>query len=233
MAAQNVQVKLVDNSGNPPPAWVFLASGNQIGAIDVGGEVPIQVTASPGKNVADGIYNYKLIVTAGNSGDGVIPVSVAVTQSGQGGVSFQITDLFTGTLGADNQPIKGVAGARIRLQNDAVLTYLRTLTTDAEGKAVVTDLPPGTYTYRASGPRHSDKTGRFFVRPASPPQSGCTCSTKPSALISASRKPPFPMSTTSTWKPRSRPRCPHLWCCWSRCPSTCPSCKLARSTPAS
>lgn len=165
VAAQNVQVKLLDNSGNPPPAWVFLASGNQIGAIDVGGEVPIQVTASPDKSVADGIYNYKLIVSAGNSGDGVIPVSVAVTQSGQGGVSFQITDLFTGTLGADNQPIKGVAGARIRLQNDAVLTYLRTLTTDAEGKAVVTDLPPGTYTYRASGPRHSDKTGRIFVRP--------------------------------------------------------------------
>ncbi len=165
VAAQNVQVKLVDNSGNPPPAWVFLASGNQIGAIDVGGEVPIQVTASPDKSVADGIYNYRLIVTAGNSGDGVIPVSVAVTQSGQGGVSFQITDLFTGTLGADNQPIKGVTGARIRLQNDAVLTYLRTLTTDAEGKAVVTDLPPGTYTYRASGPRHSDKTGRIFVRP--------------------------------------------------------------------
>src|SRR5256885_12591555 len=30
----------------------------------------------------------------------------------------------------------------IRLQNDAVLTYLRTLTTDAQGKAVLTDLPP-------------------------------------------------------------------------------------------
>lgn len=40
VAAQNVQVKLVDNSGNPPPAWVFLASGNQIGAIDVGAKCP-------------------------------------------------------------------------------------------------------------------------------------------------------------------------------------------------
>ncbi|MEN5178836.1 Ig-like domain-containing protein [Comamonas testosteroni] len=163
--AQNVQVKLVDSNGNPPPAWMFLASGNQIGAIDVGGEVPIQVTASPGKTVADGIYNFKLSVTASNSGDGSIPVSVAVTQSGQGGVNFHVTDLFTETLGADNKPIKGVAGARIRLQNDAVLTYIRTLTTDAEGKTVVTDLPPGTYTYRASGPRHADKSGRIFVRP--------------------------------------------------------------------
>lgn len=58
-----------------------------------------------------------------------------------------------------------MANVRIRLQNDAVLTYLRTLTTDAQGKAVLTDLPPGTYTYRASGPRHADRSGRIFVRP--------------------------------------------------------------------
>ena len=165
VAAQNVRVRLTDNSGNQPPTWVFLASGNQIGAVDVGGEVPIQVTASPGKTVADGIYNFRLIVTADNSGEGSIPVSVAVTQSGQGGLSFHVTDLFTETLDAQGQQIKGVASARIRVQNDAVLTYIRTLTTDAAGKASLTDLPPGTYTYRASGPRHADKTGRIFVRP--------------------------------------------------------------------
>ncbi|MDR0201952.1 MAG: hypothetical protein LBJ40_07295, partial [Delftia acidovorans] len=86
---------------------------------------------------------------SGNSGyatftavaPGTIPVSVAVTQSGQGGLSFHATDLFTETLDAGGKPIPGVANVRIRLQNDAVLTYLRTLTTDAQGKAVLTDLP--------------------------------------------------------------------------------------------
>lgn len=117
------------------------------------------------KDVADGIYNYRLQITAGNQGTGTIPVSVAVTQSGQGGLSFHATDLFTETLDAGGKPIPGVANVRIRLQNDAVLTYLRTLTTDAQGKAVLTDLPPGTYTYRASGPRHADRSGRIFVRP--------------------------------------------------------------------
>ncbi|WP_429014887.1 Ig-like domain-containing protein [Comamonas sp. 4034] len=165
VAAQSVQVKLVDSNGNPPPAWMFLASGNQIGAIDVGGEVPIQVTASPGKTVADGIYNFKLSVTASNSGDGSIPVSVAVTQSGQGGVSFHVTDMFTETLNTLGQPIKGVEGARIRLQNEAVPTDIRTITSDAEGRAIASAIPPGTYLYRASGPRHTDKTGRIFVRP--------------------------------------------------------------------
>lgn len=165
VAAQNVRVRLTDNSGNQPPTWVFLASGNQIGAIDVGGEVPIQVIASPGKNVADGIYNFRLIVTADNSGDGTIPVSVAVTQSGQGGVSFHITDMFTDTLNTQGQSIKGVEGGRIRLQNEAVPTDIRTFTSDAAGRIVVTGIPPGTYVYRASGPRHADKTGRVFVRP--------------------------------------------------------------------
>lgn len=165
VAAQDVKVQLVDKDGKAAPSWIFLSSASHIGAVDVGAQVPIQVTASPGKEVADGIYNYRLQITAGNQGAGTIPVSVAVTQSGQGGLSFHATDLFTETLDAGGKPIPGVANVRIRLQNDAVLTYLRTLTTDAQGKAVLTDLPPGTYTYRASGPRHADRSGRIFVRP--------------------------------------------------------------------
>ncbi len=165
VAAQDVKVQLVDKDGKAAPSWIFLSSASHIGAVDVGAQVPIQVTASPGKDVADGIYNYRLQITASNQGTGTIPVSVAVTQSGQGGLSFHATDLFTETLDAGGKPIPGVANVRIRLQNDAVLTYLRTLTTDAQGKAVLTDLPPGTYTYRASGPRHADRSGRIFVRP--------------------------------------------------------------------
>lgn len=165
VAAQDVKVQLVDKDGKAAPSWIFLSSASHIGAVDVGAQVPIQVTASPGKDVADGIYTYRLQITASNQGTGTIPVSVAVTQSGQGGLSFHATDLFTETLDAGGKPIPGVANVRIRLQNDAVLTYLRTLTTDAQGKAVLTDLPPGTYTYRASGPRHADRSGRIFVRP--------------------------------------------------------------------
>lgn len=165
VAAQDVKVQLVDKNGQAAPSWIFLSSGSHLGAVDVGAQVPIQVTASPGNSVADGIYNYRLLVTAANQGTGTIPVSVAVTQSGQGGARFHVTDLFTETLDAGGQPIPGVAKARIRLQNDAVLTYLRTLTTDAQGRAELTDLPPGTYTYRASGSRHADRSGRIFVRP--------------------------------------------------------------------
>lgn len=165
VAAQDVKLQLVGTDGKAAPSWIFLSSGSHLGAVDVGAQVPIQVTAIPGKNVADGIYNYRLLVTAANQGTGTIPVSVAVTQSGQGGLSFHATDLFTETLDAGGKPIPGVANVRIRLQNDAVLTYLRTLTTDAQGRAELTDLPPGTYTYRASGPRHADRSGRIFVRP--------------------------------------------------------------------
>ncbi|QIL80190.1 hypothetical protein G7047_09960 [Diaphorobacter sp. HDW4A] len=165
VAAQNVQVKLANKDGSATPSWIFLASAGNIGAVDVGAQIPLQVTASPDKSVANGIYNFNMLVTAGNQGTGTIPVSVAVTQSGQGGVTFHVTDIFTETPDANGNPIEGVKGARITLQNEAVLTYTRTLTTDVTGKATLTDLPPGTYTYRASGPRHADKSGRVFVRP--------------------------------------------------------------------
>ncbi|WP_280192022.1 Ig-like domain-containing protein [Delftia sp. PS-11] len=165
VAAQDVKLQLADPQGAAAPPWIFLSSASHIGAVDVGAQVPIQITASPGKDVADGIYHYRLLVTASNQGTGTIPISVAVTQSGQGGARWHVTDLFTQTPDADGNSIPGVANARIRLQNDAVLTYMRTLTTDAQGLAEVTDLPPGTYTYRASGPHHADRSGRIFVRP--------------------------------------------------------------------
>ncbi|THT95974.1 hypothetical protein E9531_16905 [Lampropedia puyangensis] len=165
VAAQNVRIRLVDHQGNAAPSWIFLSSSSNIGAVNVGAEVPIQVTASPGVNVADGIYNFRILVDADNQGQGSIPVSVAVTQSGEGGVIFSVSDIFTDTLDSNGQAIQGVNNARIRLQNEAVQTQVFTLTTDATGRASIDNIPPGTYVYRASGPRHSDKSGRIFVRP--------------------------------------------------------------------
>jgi hypothetical protein len=165
VAAQNVRLHLVDSQGNNPPDWLFLSSSSTLGAIDVGARVPIQITASPTTNIADGIYNYRILVDADNQAQGAIPVSVAVTQSGQGGVIFSVSDLFTDTLDASGNLIEGVAGARIRLQNEAVPTEIHTLTTTASGRVELTGIPPGAYVYRATGPRHSDKSGRIFVRP--------------------------------------------------------------------
>jgi hypothetical protein len=90
---------------------------------------------------------------------------VAVTQSGTGSVLFKASDIYTATLDKDGNPIPGLAGARIRVQNEAVLSIERTLSTDAYGEAMFADLPAGNYRLRAGAASHQDLSGRFSVKP--------------------------------------------------------------------
>ncbi|MCO6514823.1 MAG: carboxypeptidase regulatory-like domain-containing protein, partial [Snodgrassella sp.] len=71
------------------------------------------------------------------------------------------------TLDAQGQPIKGVKGATIKLQNDGVLTEQYTLNTDKDGIASLSKLPAGIYRYRVSAPNHIDASGRIVIQPDS------------------------------------------------------------------
>ena len=119
----------------------------------------------PTAAVVDGIYNFKLHVTADNAGGGDVLVAVSVTQAGNGNVQFNVADIYTNTLDSGGQPIPGLAGASIKIQNENVLTVLQSATSDAQGQATVTGLPTGTYIFRASAPNHVDASGRLTVRP--------------------------------------------------------------------
>lgn len=163
--AENVRVELLDESGNKPPSWVFLASGRQLGSLKVDGKIALQITAQPDASVSDGIYNFVLRVSADNAVGGDIPVSVSVTQSGIGHVQFDVSDLFTQTKDKDDNLILGVKDVSIKLQNEAVLTEVFTFKTDANGIALAQDLPAGIYLFRASAKKHDDVSGRVRVLP--------------------------------------------------------------------
>lgn len=165
--AENVQVELVDEQGNPAPGWIFIASDKNINAIAVDEKVPVQIMAQPDNSIADGIYNFIIRVSTGGKLSGKIPVSISVTQSGQGIAYFDVADIYTATLDAEGQPIKGVKGATIKLQNDNVLTEQYTLSTDKDGIASLSELPAGVYRYRASAPNHMDASGRIVINPDS------------------------------------------------------------------
>lgn len=165
LAAQNVRVELQDEHGNKPPSWMFMANTGEIGAVSVGDEISLQVTAQPDSNIADGVYRFKLHIVADNGPSADAYITVAVTQSGIGGIRFSVADIYTATLDADEQPILGVAGASIKLQNEAVLTEQYTATTGNDGTALFEDLPPGVYLFRASAPNHTDVSGRIRIRP--------------------------------------------------------------------
>ena len=161
--AQNVQVQLLTREGGAPPAWVSLASSPRIGAIDIGQSTLIQVDARPGTDVADGYYQLQLKITADNDPGGSVPVTIAVARDGQGGVRFKMVDIYTGTLDAQGQPIAGLSGARIVLQNEALTGDIRTASSNAQGIAEFTAIPPGNYRWRASAPNHLDASGRITV----------------------------------------------------------------------
>jgi hypothetical protein len=165
VAAQGLTAQLVTQNGAAAPAWIYLATAAQLGTLEAGAKQSIQVTAAPDGSVANGIYNFKVNVSAQNAPGGSIPIAVSVTQAGAGDMSFHVSDIYTETLDGQGVPIPGLAGATIKVQNADVLTVQKTATTDGEGVATVTALPPGNYVYRASARNHLDASGRFQVKP--------------------------------------------------------------------
>lgn len=164
-AARNVRAELLDEQGNAPPAWMFLANTGILGTVDVGSEMAVQVTAQPDVAVVEGIYRFKLNITADNALAAQAYITVAITQSGIGGVRFDVADIYTATLGEDGQPISGVKGVTIKLQNEAVLSEQYQVTTGDDGTALLEELPPGIYLFRASASNHMDVSGRVRIRP--------------------------------------------------------------------
>ena len=162
--ARNVRAQLVTPQGTATPAWIRLASNGDVGNLDVGQATALQVVARPGNDVVDGYYQFELRIGADNDPGGKVPVTVAVAQSGQGGVRFKMVDIYTNTLDKSGQLIAGLQGAAIKLQNEALTADIRSLVSNGQGIAELTDLPPGNYRWRASAPQHTDASGRIQVR---------------------------------------------------------------------
>ena len=162
---QNISLTIVNQDGSPAPAWVQLASPAAQGNISVGEERPIAISFNPTTSIAEGQYTFYLRVTATNHSTTDIGVYAAVTQSGNGNVLFKVSDIYTGTLDENDQLIQGLNNARIRLQNEAVLTIEETLTSDEFGEALFTNLPAGSYKYRITADNHQERIGRLWIKP--------------------------------------------------------------------
>lgn len=165
--AKNVQIQLIDENNNPAPSWLFIASDKIFESIGVNQQVPIQIVAQPDQTIMDGIYQFNLKISVNNHVIGTIPVRISVTQSQQGSVQFDIADIYTATLDKHNQPIPGVNGATIKLQNEAVLTEEYSLKSNNQGIALLENIPTGIYRYRVSAPNHMDMSGRIIIHPNS------------------------------------------------------------------
>ena len=162
---EGVKLALLMPDGSPAPAWAFLSSAADQGNLAVGETRPVNVTVSPTAQVAEGIYEFILRVTSGNASPVDIHVYASVTQSGIGSALFHVSDIYTATIDKDGNLVQGLAGAEVRLQNEAVLTVEQTLTTDAHGEALFLDLPAGHYKFRARAANHQEVIGRLWIKP--------------------------------------------------------------------
>jgi hypothetical protein len=164
VAATNVTLQLLDAANQPAPAWVYLSTAPNLGNIDVGQKPAVQLTASPPANLADGLYQFKLRVAAGNAVGGDIPFVVRVAPAGLGSVLFKASDIYTATLDRNGNRVPGLAGTKFRIQSERNSTITAEGVTNAVGELTLTNLQPGWYTYRASAKDHTDSSGRVLVR---------------------------------------------------------------------
>jgi hypothetical protein len=161
----NVRLSLKDFQGQPAPSWLQLGSGAELGNMAIGAENTVPIIIRPPADISDGIYRYVLSVVGDNLEERGFEIAVTVTESGVGGALFHVSDIYTATIGSNNQPVPGVAGATIRLRNEAVTSIEYTQRTDANGEFRFQDITAGRYTYRVTAANHEEGTGRITIRP--------------------------------------------------------------------
>lgn len=79
----------------PRPTGCVWRGSSDIGNLDIGQSTSLQIVASPGAEISDGYYQYELRINAENDAGGKVPVTIAVAQSGEGGVRFKLVDIYT------------------------------------------------------------------------------------------------------------------------------------------
>jgi len=157
-------VALLNEAGRPAPNWIYLTTPEKLGTLAVGEKRDVQIMASPSASVEEGNYLFILRASGDNHAPIDIYVALAVTQSGVGRILFKVADIYTATLDDQGNVIEGLAGAKIHVQNERVLTIEQTLT-DKVGEALFKDLPAGRYKFKASAPNHQEVIGRFRIKP--------------------------------------------------------------------
>ncbi|HUT69838.1 MAG TPA: Calx-beta domain-containing protein [Desulfatiglandales bacterium] len=162
----DVSLALLLPDTTPALTWVYLNASSDLGTIPVGDTREVSISFSPTPaQVDEGVHPFKLRVTSANYPTTDINLFVSVTQSGVGNALFKVTDIYTGTLDENNEPVQGLADAKITVQNEQVLTVEETRTTDSVGEASFEELPAGRYKCRVTAPNHQEYIGRLWIKP--------------------------------------------------------------------
>ncbi len=160
----NVYVSLQPPEGKQQLDWIQLGVPELVRNVGIGESFNVTIIFEP-SNVSEGLYEYTLKITTPNGPDLNVPIYVSVTSSETGAVKFHVSDIYTNTLDENGNLIKGVEGAKIRIQNSSVPTLIYDTITSDSGFATFENIPVGRYDYRITAPDHTTTTGTVHISP--------------------------------------------------------------------
>jgi large repetitive protein len=163
--AEGVNFSLADIDGQPAPEWIQIGLDDTPRTIGVGDHVDVPITVSPPSDLPSQSAVHQLVVSADNHPTSGLALNVAVTQSGTGSALFHVRNMYTATLDENGQVIEGLTGARVRLQDEMVLSNVHEGITDSNGELLFEDIPAGRYLFRISAANHETATGRVTIQP--------------------------------------------------------------------
>ena len=161
----NVNVQLLNGDNSLAPNWVSLNGSNALGNLAVGDSVNVNITVAPQGRANPDVYHLKLRVSSANHVTREIPVIIAVSEDGVGGIQFKLADIYTATLNEQGEIIKGLQGASISLQNLDVPEYNYQASTDELGELYYPEIQAGNYRYRISASNHEALAGQIRILP--------------------------------------------------------------------
>ncbi|MDH5327840.1 MAG: right-handed parallel beta-helix repeat-containing protein [Gammaproteobacteria bacterium] len=157
-ALENINLVLLNDNGSPAPNWVSINTSAQPGSLAVGASLAVGLSAQT-NGTAEGTYSFKLRISASNYPSQDVPVVFHVTQAGEGGVLFKVTDIFTN---ADNS--NGVNAARIFMQNELVSAQTYDGYTNTLGELDLLNVVAGKYKFRVTAANHQEVIGRLSIK---------------------------------------------------------------------
>ncbi|RDE22352.1 hypothetical protein DV711_07010 [Motiliproteus coralliicola] len=161
---KNPILTLLDDQGNPAPSWAYISGNATPGDLAVGESLPVQLTFNPPAETSEGDLEFRLMVDGDNLDPFPVQAFLAVVSAERGKMSFHISDIYTATPGDDGLLIPGLAGAKIELQHEKVLSEKHTRYSDSYGDVLFPDLAAGDYRYRISAFDHDSVSGRIRVK---------------------------------------------------------------------
>ncbi len=161
---ESLSLSLINSDGSAVPDWIYISSPTRISSLAAGATSNVSIVLSPPADFAPDVLYLYLKITSGNHADVKIPISVTVTTDVTGQVLFHVSDFYTGTPDDYNEPINGLANARILVQNEATFDEY-TLTTDTEGEAQSPPIPVGNYRVRVRADNHQELVDRIWIKP--------------------------------------------------------------------